>query len=348
MNLEQLGWKDMFGEKDESTIVARVISEQRQIYKLHDGENECIGEVSGKFQFQANVKSDYPSVGDWVVIEPLKGENKAIIQKVLPRMSQFSRQSAGDKTEEQVVAANIDYVFLVMALNNDFNIRRLERYLLVAYESGANPIIVLTKKDLCDDLPSRIEEVEEIAFGVPVFMVNSTNGEGIEEVKNLVSEGKTVSLLGSSGVGKSTLLNALIGESKQVTQDVREGDDRGKHTTTHRELFFLPTGGMVIDTPGMRELQLWGGEDHISSTFSDVDELAKSCKFSDCTHEKEPGCAVREAISNGVLDAQRLTSFRKLMRELAYADRKQDASLARIEKDKWKKMHKMMNTKSYK
>ncbi|MET3194812.1 ribosome small subunit-dependent GTPase A [Bacillus sp. OAE603] len=348
MNLEQLGWKDVFGEKEQSTVVARVISEQRQIYKLHDGENEWIGEVSGKFQFQAKVKSDYPSVGDWVVIEPLKGENKAIIQKVLPRMSQFSRQSAGDKTEEQVVAANIDYVFLVMALNNDFNIRRLERYLLVAYESGANPIIVLTKKDLCDDLPSRIAEVDEIAFGVPVYTVNSTNGEGIEEVKNLVSEGKTVSLLGSSGVGKSTLLNALIGESKQITQNVREGDDRGKHTTTHRELFFLPTGGMVIDTPGMRELQLWGGEDHLSSTFSDVDELAKSCKFSDCTHEKEPGCAVNEAISNGLLDAQRLTSYRKLMRELAYAERKQDASLARIEKDKWKKMHKMMNTKSYK
>jgi len=348
MNLKQLGWKEEFGEKDESTTVARVISEQRQIYKLHDGENELIGEVSGKFQFQAKVKSDYPSVGDWVVIEPLKGENKAIIQKVLPRMSQFSRQSAGDKTEEQVVAANIDYVFLVMALNNDFNIRRLERYLLVAYESGANPIIVLTKKDLCEDLASRISEVEEIAFGIPVFTVNSTNGEGIEEVKNLVTEGKTVSLLGSSGVGKSTLLNALIGESKQITQDVREGDDRGKHTTTHRELFFLPTGGMVIDTPGMRELQLWGGEEHISSTFSDVDEFAKSCKFSDCTHEKEPGCAVNEAISNGVLDAQRLTSYRKLMRELAYAERKQDASLARVEKDKWKKMHKMMNTKSYK
>lgn len=348
MNLEQLGWKEAFGEKDQTTIVARVISEQRQIYKLHDGENELTGEVSGKFQFQATVKSDYPSVGDWVVIDPLKEENKAIIQKVLPRISQFSRQSAGGKTEEQVVAANIDYVFLVMALNNDFNIRRLERYLLVAYESGANPIIVLTKKDLCDDLPSRIAEVEEIAFGVPIHSVNSTNGEGIEEVKNLVSEGKTVSLLGSSGVGKSTLLNALIGESKQVTQDVREGDDRGKHTTTHRELFFLPTGGMVIDTPGMRELQLWGGEEHINSTFSDVDELAKTCKFTDCTHEKEPGCAVNEAIQNGVLDAQRLTSYRKLMKELAYAERKQDASLARLERDKWKKMHKMMNTKSYK
>lgn len=348
MNLEQLGWKEVFGEKDQTTIVARVISEQRQIYKLHDGENELVGEVSGKFQFQAKVKSDYPSVGDWVVIEPLKEENKAIIQRVLPRMSQFSRQSAGDKTEEQVVAANIDYVFLVMALNNDFNIRRLERYLLVAYESGANPVIVLTKKDLCDDLPTRIAEVEEIAFGVPIYSVNSTNGEGIEDVKNLVSDGITVSLLGSSGVGKSTLLNALIGETKQVTQDVREGDDRGKHTTTHRELFFLPTGGMVIDTPGMRELQLWGGEEHISSTFSDVDELAKTCKFSDCTHEKEPGCAVHEAIQNGVLDAQRLTSYRKLMKELAYAERKQDTALARLERDKWKKMHKMMNTKSYK
>ncbi|WP_088073036.1 ribosome small subunit-dependent GTPase A [Gottfriedia luciferensis] len=348
MNLEKLGWKEAFGEKDQNTVVARVISEQRQIYKLHDGEKEITGEVSGKFQFQAKVKSDYPSVGDWVVIEPINNENKGIIQKVLPRVSQFSRQSAGDKTEEQIVAANIDYVFLVMALNNDFNVRRLERYLLVAYDSGANPIIVLTKKDLCSDLQDKMAEVEEIAFGVPVFSVNSTNGEGIEDLKTLISEGKTVSLLGSSGVGKSTLLNALIGESKQVTQEVREGDDRGKHTTTHRELFFLPTGGMVIDTPGMRELQLWGGEEHISSTFTDVEDLAKSCKFSDCTHEKEPGCAVNQAIENGELDQQRLTSYRKLMKELAYAERKQDASLARLEREKWKKVSKMMNTKSYK
>lgn len=348
MNLEQLGWKETFGEQNENTVVARVISEQRQIYKLHDGENELVGEVSGKFQFQAKFKSDYPSVGDWVIIEPLKNENKAIIQQVLPRFSQFSRQSAGLKTEEQVVAANIDFVFLVMALNNDFNIRRLERYLLVAYDSGANPIIVLTKKDLCNDLSVKISMVEEIAYGVPIYSVNSTNGEGIDEIKDIVSEGKTVSLLGSSGVGKSTLLNALLGESKQATAGVREGDDRGKHTTTHRELFFLPSGGMIIDTPGMRELQLWGGDEHISSTFSDVDEFAKSCKFSDCKHESEPGCAVQLAIQNGELEQVRLASYRKLMKELAYAERKQDANLARLEREKWKKIHKMHNSKSFK
>lgn len=348
MNLEQLGWKESFGVIEQTITVARVISEQRQLYKLNDGFNELNGEVSGKFQFQANFKNEFPSVGDWVVIEPLPGENKAIIHKVLPRMSQFSRQSAGLKTEEQIVAANIDFVFLVMALNNDFNIRRLERYLLVAYDSGASPIIILTKKDLCEDLQKRISEVEEIALGVPIFTVNSTNGDGIDEIKGIITEGKTVTLLGSSGVGKSTLLNALLGEEKQSTQGVREGDDRGKHTTTHRELFFLPSGGMVIDTPGMRELQLWGGEEHISSTFSDIDELALQCKFTDCKHINEPGCAVNKAIEDGLLDSSRLNNYRKLLKELAYAERKQDANLARLDKDKWKKISKMMNTKSYK
>lgn len=348
MNLEQLGWKEIFGELHEHTAVARVISEHRQKYKLFDGQLELTGEVSGKFQYQASVKSDYPSVGDWVIIEKIQNENKAIIQKVLPRFSQFARQSAGDKTEEQIVAANIDAVFLVMALNNDFNIRRLERYLLLAYDSGAQPVIVLTKRDLCDDVDQKVTEVEKIAFGIPIITVNNITGEGIEDLRVFLTEGKTISLLGSSGVGKSSLLNAILGETKQLTQEVREDDDRGKHTTTHRELFFIPQGGMIIDTPGMREIQLWSGEGDIGTTFADIDQLAQHCKFSNCVHEHEPGCAVHLAIQNGELTEDRLTSYRKLLKELAYAERKQDASLARLERAKWKKVSKLMNTKSYK
>ncbi|MBP0725881.1 ribosome small subunit-dependent GTPase A [Bacillus sp. RG28] len=348
MNIEQLGWREEYGIIEDQYEVARVISEQRKLYKLHNGDSELVGEVSGKFEFEAKMKSEFPAVGDWVLIEKLASEQKAIIKKVLPRISQFSRQAAGGKTEEQIVAANIDFVFIVMALNNDFNIRRLERYLLVAYESGANPIIILTKKDLCLDLDEKLQLVDEIAFGVPIYSVNSLDGEGISEIRDLITEGKTVSLLGSSGVGKSTLLNALLGDQIQITQGVREGDDRGKHTTTHRQLFFLPDHGMVIDTPGMRELQLWSGENHLDSTFSDIDELANQCKFSDCQHKNEPGCAVQKAIEENRLDAQRLTSYRKLQRELAYAERKQDASLARVQKEKWKKVHKLMNSKQYK
>ncbi|MGM9988203.1 MAG: ribosome small subunit-dependent GTPase A [Bacillaceae bacterium] len=341
MSLVKLGWKEAFTAPTEKFAVGRVILEHKGMYRISDGEQEYIGELVGKFHYNATCRSDYPAVGDWVWMELLPNEGKAMIQGVFPRFSTFSRKVAGLRTDEQIVATNVDTIFLVSSLNNDFNLRRLERYLLVAYESGANPVFVLTKRDLCTDVEEKIQAIESIAYGVPIFAVDSISYNGIEALQPFVSEGKTIALLGSSGVGKSTLLNALMGETIAKTGGIREGDDRGRHTTTHRELFFVPSGGMVIDTPGMRELQLWDGADSLDTTFTDVEEFATNCRFQDCQHKSEPGCAVQEAIKNGQLSPERFSSYIKLQRELAYAMRKQDAALARQEKDKWKKIGKM-------
>ncbi|MDF2945369.1 MAG: rsgA [Bacillales bacterium] len=340
MDLRKIGFNKQFLNYQKNDLdFARVVLEHKHIYRVTDGVNDWLAELSGKFRFNALTRTDYPAVGDWVLIKKLPNENRVIIHEVLPRLSCFSRKTAGSKIEEQIVATNVDYVFLVNALNNDFNVRRIERYLTLAWESGANPIIILTKKDLCEDVSSRISAVEEVAIGVPILAVNSIDGDGIDAISEYASEGKTVALLGSSGAGKSTLLNALIGTELQKTQDVREGDDRGKHTTTHRELFFLPSGGMIIDTPGMRELQLWDGDEGVTVTFSDIEEIALRCRFSDCSHESEPGCAIRSAIENGELETSRYESYLKLQREIAYSARKQDSALARAEKEKWKKIH---------
>ncbi len=299
-----------------------------------------MAELSGKFRHEAVTKGDYPAVGDWVYIKKIEDEKKAIIHRIFQRRSSFSRQEAGTRTEEQIIAANVDYLFLVNALNHDFNVRRMERYLLLAYESGAMPVIVLTKSSICNDIEQKIVETEAIAIGVPIFVVDSLEHTGIDSLKQFVSSGKTIALVGSSGVGKSTLLNALIGIEVAKTGDIREEDSRGRHTTTHRELFQLPSGALVIDTPGMRELQLWEGSEAIQTTFSDIEELATTCRFRDCKHENEPGCAVYSAIENGLITIDRLKSYKKLQRELAYFIRKQDAILARAERDKWKKLSK--------
>lgn len=345
-NLELFGWSSYFEEQlVEQYEAGRVLLEHKHMYRVMCEDGEYIAELSGKFRYDTALKGDYPAVGDWVAVTKLPNEKKVIIHQVLPRKSSFSRKVAGNKTEEQIVAANVDYLFLVNALNADFNIRRMERYLLLAYESGAMPVVVLTKSDLCSDVEQKVIETESIAIGVPIFAVDSLHNKGVESLQKFVETGKTIALIGSSGAGKSTLVNALMGMDIAKTGGIREDDSKGRHTTTHRELFQLENGGLVIDTPGMRELQLWEGNGAIHTAFSDVEEAAKRCKFRDCDHENEPGCAVLLAIEEGVLEEGRLLNYKKLQKEIAYAMRRQDPVLARAERDKWKKATKQHRKK---
>lgn len=341
--LQSLGWNDYFSNHfaayaKQGYSAGRIILEHKNMYRLLSEHGELMGEVTGKLRFEATGREDFPAVGDWVVIKPRLEEQKASIHALLPRKSKFSRKVAGDTVEEQIVAANVDTVFLVNALNNDFNIRRMERYLILAWESGAAPIIVLSKADLCDDLDARIAEVESIAIAVPIHVVSASQGEGLDQLAPYLGIGNTVALIGSSGVGKSTLINKLSGVDLQRVNDVRGGDDRGRHTTTHRELVQLPSGALMIDTPGMRELQLWEADEGFRGAFDDVDSIANTCRFNDCKHEQEPGCSVRKAIADGSLEQARFESYLKLQRELAYLARKEDARLAASEKAKWKKI----------
>ncbi|MCF6411242.1 ribosome small subunit-dependent GTPase A [Pseudalkalibacillus salsuginis] len=347
MNLQQLGFNEERIEQANEWInkgyePGRVALEHKGMYTLLTKHGEILGSISGKMNFEATEREDYPAVGDWVMCQIRENDRAATIHAILQRTSKFSRKIAGVTTEEQIIATNIDTVFLVNALNKDFNVRRIERYLLMAWESGANPVIVLSKADLCENIQERVNDVETVAIGLPVHIISSETGEGIDELTPYLSEGKTVALLGSSGAGKSTMVNRLYGSDIQKVKEIREGDDKGKHTTTHRELFLLPQGGSMIDTPGMRELQLWNTNDGLSESFRDVEALADVCKFRDCQHENEPGCAVKTAIDTGELTAERYASYKKLQRELAYLERKNDQKAKLEEKAKWKKITKSM------
>lgn len=302
----------------EDLIVSRVISQEKGIYRLVSSQGEKWGEISGRYHYDVQAKSDYPAVGDFVMVDWNRSGANAVIHCVLPRKSSFIRRAAGEKNEEQVVAANIDTVFLCMSLNNDFNLRRLERYVSIAWNSGAVPVVVLTKGDLCEDPDSKLVEVSSVAAGVDVIVTNTVNQNGYQQIYPYLTEGKTIAFIGSSGVGKSTLINCLLGEKHLDTNGLRN-DDKGRHTTTHRELILLPSGGMVIDTPGMRELGMWDAGDGIDQTFSDIEKLAQKCRFRDCTHSgSEPGCAVQEAVGRGELPIDRLRSYQKLMNENRY------------------------------
>jgi len=269
----------------------------------------------------------------------LGGGGRPLIQEVLPRRSKFVRKVAGRRLEEQVIAANVDTAFVVMALDGDFNVRRLERYLAQCFESGAKSIVVLNKADDCGDLAARVAEVGSIAAGLPVFSVSARTGDGVDALDTYLASGQTIVLLGSSGVGKSTLVNLLLQRDAQAVQTVRASDSRGRHTTTSRELFALPGGALLIDTPGLRELQLWGATEGVEQAFSDIEELAAQCKYGNCGHTTEPGCAVQVAIAEGRLDESRLENQRKLEREQEFLRRKIDPEAQKQEKDRVKVIH---------
>lgn len=300
--------------------VSRVLSQEKGSYRLVSSQGEKWGEISGRFLYQVQSKSEYPAVGDFVMADWNRSGGNAVIHHVLPRKSSFIRKAAGEKNEEQVVAANIDTVFLCMSLNNDFNLRRLERYVSIAWNSGAVPVVILTKSDLCVDLDQKLPEVSSAAAGVDILVTSTVNQNGYEQIYPYLTEGNTIAFIGSSGVGKSTLINCLMGEKRLDTNGLRN-DDKGRHTTTHRELFLLPSGTMVIDTPGMRELGMWDAEAGIDQAFADIEKLAQRCRFRDCTHSgSEPGCAVWEATECGELSIDRLRSYQKLMNENRYTE----------------------------
>ncbi|MCM3704889.1 ribosome small subunit-dependent GTPase A [Cytobacillus firmus] len=342
MTINRLGFdhffKEAFSAYDEKEYqMGRVALEHKRMYRIWTDKGEMLCEVSGKFSFDASSREDFPAVGDWVVIKERADEKRGTIHAVLPRKSKFSRKAAGVNTEEQIVAANVDTIFLVNSLNEDLNLRRLERYLLLTWESGAAPVIVLTKADLCENPEKKLAEVETVAMGVPVISISVMEEKGIELLKPFLEPGETIALFGSSGVGKSTLTNYLLGADKQRVQEIRS-DDKGKHTTTHRELILLPDGAILIDNPGMRELQLWESESGLSESFTDIEQAAHDCRFRDCTHDNEPGCAVLRLIEEGSISAARLNSYKKLLKELAYLDRKQNKRAQAEERKRWKKL----------
>jgi len=343
--LTDLGWDTFFQKHFEKLklpglVPARVISESKGSYQLLSQYGELTARISGKMRYHAGAGNQFPSVGDWVIIKPLVNEQKGIIHCVLPRKSKFSRKVAGELTEEQVVSANVDTVFIVSSLDGgrNFNLRRIERYITLAWSSGATPVIVLNKVDLCPDVDICIRNVEAVAAGISIYPVSAKERLGLDALRPYLTKGNTVAFLGSSGVGKSALINALLGVEKQDTGEVREDDRMGRHTTTKRELILLPGSGMVIDTPGMREIQMWADEDDLRGTFYDIETLSKGCRYSDCSHNIEPGCAVRAAIGQGELDPARLESFQKLQKELTYLASREEHSTRLYEKAKYKKI----------
>lgn len=321
MNLSELGWNDFFQRQLDAVtgelIPARVARQDATGYQLVSERGQLLGTLTGKLRYAAASRADLPAVGDWVLVKPLANEpEKVVMHALLERRSSFSRKEAGSKTGEQILAANIDTIFIVCGLDDNFNLHRIERYLLLSWDSGATPVVLLSKSDLCDDLEKRVEAVATIAMGANIHPISGLTGDGIENLRSYLGTGLTVTLLGSSGVGKSTIINRLLGFERFQTNEVRESDGKGRHTTSFREMAIMPHGGLIIDTPGMRELQMWADENSLSQSFDDVETLAEHCRYTDCVHQNEPGCAVKDAIEAGTFGQDRLKSYMKFQSEL--------------------------------
>lgn len=342
--IDLYGWSDALQTDFASyaargLLPARVTAQHRGLWRIVSPLGEAAGRLTGRFLSTA-APGDHPVVGDWLAVDVNADNGDVLIHAVLPRRTVFARRAAGGTGEIQNVAANVDVAFLVAALNGDLNLRRLERYLVAARDSGATPVVVLTKCDLLDDPARAAERVVAIAGGAPVVTLSANTGAGVEGLAPWLRAGLTVALLGSSGAGKSTLLNALAGRALMDTGAIRESDDRGRHTTTHRELFRLPEGALMVDTPGMRELGLLAVEEALDASFEDVTALFAACRFSDCTHVSEPGCAIQGAIVEGALSVERWRAYLKLQRELDFSARKDDPALEAANRQRWKQIHK--------
>lgn len=338
IDIKNYGWDNFFESEwnqkcSETMFAGRIVADYGQKLRVITKE--------GEINVNRPLKKDLQmAVGDWLALEYIEELQFTCVKLVLNRKTKFSRAASGIEVKEQVVAANVDTIFLIQSLNKDFNIRRMERYLIAGWESGAIPIIVLTKSDCCNDVYEKISDIYNIAPGVEVHAISCLTGEGIEDIKKYFTKGKTIALLGSSGVGKSTLVNTLVGKELLKTQEIREDDSRGRHTTSHRELILLPEGGLIMDTPGMRSLSLWEADTGMKIMFDDVEELINQCRFNDCKHNSEPGCAIREALESGKLKMKKWESWLKLQKELAHLEAKKEGKLRQKEKQWGKQISK--------